>query len=426
MTGSPSPFDASSSALGYLYQCRYALLLALLKGDDPNLCLSIEKLDDVAFHESPTTPTVARECLQFKHKINRAGGLGDSSEDIWKTLKIWAEAFQAKRIDLNRVSLFLVTTTTASDSNAICYLRPETGTGGTKTRKPQDALAVLEAAGAKSKNVVVTKAHKVLMTLTPDERVMLFKAVYLLDAAPSVLDLDQSLATVVRYSVLPHQREGFIQRLEGWWLQRIVRHLSNPTPGVIPISDIQRQLHEIREQFHRDSLPDDMSSAPLPPEAVPTADDRAFVQQLHLIRLPAGRLRNAQEDHYRAFTQRSRWVKDQLIAIDEAERYELRLIDGWKERFAILEECISQQGDEAVLAQHGGKLYDWMSTEAAGHSELWVRSDFKCAYMTRGSYHMLADLLRVGWHPHFAVRLAPAPAPKPTPKPTKKPKGAKP
>ncbi len=426
MSGSLSPFDASSSALGYLYQCRYALLLALQKGDDPNLCLSIEKLDDVAFHESPTTPTVARECLQFKHKISRAGGLGDSSTDIWKTLKIWVGAVKAKQIDPSRASLVLVTTTTASDRNAIRHLRPESGSGGTKTRKPQDALAELEKAGGKSTNAVVKDGHAALLTLTPDERAALFKAIHLLDAAPAILDLDQAFAAVIRYSVLPHQREGFVQRLEGWWLQRVVRHLSDPTPGSIPISDIQRQLHEIREQFHRDSLPDDMSSAPLPPEAVPATDDRPFVRQLHLIRLPAGRLRNAQEDHYRAFTQRSRWVKDQLLALDEAERYELRLIDGWKERFVILEECVSQEGDEAVLAQHGGKLYDWMSTEAAGHSELWVRSDFKCAYMTRGSYHMLADLLRVGWHPHFAARLAPPPAPPPTPKPTKKPKGAKP
>jgi len=86
MSGSSLPFDASPSALGYLYQCRYALLLALQKDDNPNLCLSIEKLDDIAFHESPSNPSVARECLQFKHKINRAGGLGDSSPDIWKTL----------------------------------------------------------------------------------------------------------------------------------------------------------------------------------------------------------------------------------------------------------------------------------------------------------------------------------------------------
>ena len=101
MSTTSSQHDASSSALGYLYQCRYALLLALQKGDDPNLCMSIEKLDDVAFHESPTTPTLARECLQFKHKTSRAGGLGDSSPDIWKTLKIWAEAVKAKKIDLS-------------------------------------------------------------------------------------------------------------------------------------------------------------------------------------------------------------------------------------------------------------------------------------------------------------------------------------
>src|SRR5262245_7713667 len=112
MSSGSSPHDASPSALGYLYQCRYALLLALQKGDEPNLCLCIEKIDDVTFHDSPSSPTVARECLQFKHKINRKGGLGDSSLDIWKTLKIWSDGVKQKRFDLNRVSLFLVTTAT--------------------------------------------------------------------------------------------------------------------------------------------------------------------------------------------------------------------------------------------------------------------------------------------------------------------------
>jgi hypothetical protein len=92
-------------------------------------------------------PTVARECLQFKHKMNRAGGLGDSSTDIWKTLKIWVDAVKTKQIDLSRASLFLVTTTTASDRSAVRHLRPESGSGGTKTRKPQDALDGLEKAG---------------------------------------------------------------------------------------------------------------------------------------------------------------------------------------------------------------------------------------------------------------------------------------
>jgi len=46
-------------------------------------------------------------------------------------------------------------------------------------------------------------------------------------------------------------------------------------------------VHEIREQFRRDNLPDDMFSAPVPPEATPEEDARIFVRQLQLINLSA-------------------------------------------------------------------------------------------------------------------------------------------
>jgi hypothetical protein len=42
--------DASASATGYLFQCRYALLLGLKATiDTPNVEISIEKFDDIAF-----------------------------------------------------------------------------------------------------------------------------------------------------------------------------------------------------------------------------------------------------------------------------------------------------------------------------------------------------------------------------------------
>lgn len=291
MSSSSSPFDASASALGYLYQCRYALLLALQKGDDPNQCLSIEKLDDVAFHESPSSPTVAKECLQFKHKINRVGGLGDSSPDIWKTLKIWAEGVKQKRFDLDRVTLFLVTTASAGNRNSVRLLRHDPS-----SRKPLEALQNLESAATKSTNPIVQDALASFLTLTSDDRRKLFSAIYLLDNAPSVLNLDQQFTAIVRYAALPQHRDAFLQRIEGWWLQRIVMHLSDQSPGVISVVEVQQQFHEIREQFRRDSLPDDMFSAQLPPEATPDADDRVFVRQLRLINLSLARLRNAQED----------------------------------------------------------------------------------------------------------------------------------
>lgn len=134
MSDSTSPFDASQSALGYLHQCRYALLLALQRDDEPNLCISIEKLDDIAFHDSPSSVAHAKELLQVKHHVNRAGGLGDSSLDIWKTLRIWSEAVTNRQIDLDRATLCLVTTSTPTRRNAVRLLSPDP-----QARNPQEA-----------------------------------------------------------------------------------------------------------------------------------------------------------------------------------------------------------------------------------------------------------------------------------------------
>ena len=396
MSASPSPFDASASALGYLFQCRYALLLALQKGDDLDLGISVEKLDDVAFHEPPSSPDVARELLQLKHHIGRRGTLGDGSPDVWKSLNIWSEAAQARRIDLSRVTLCLVTTSQANARNAVRLLRPDP-----TTRNPLEALARLMKAGAGSKNQVVVDAFARLGSLADPDRRSLMKAVVLLDGASNAIDLDGELRAAVRYAADPKHRDALVQRLEGWWLQRIVRHLCDPSTNVIPVSLIQRQVYEIGGQFRRECLPDDLSGTALPGDAHPDDDDRTFVRQLGLIGLSEARLRYAQADHYRAFTQRSRWVKEQLMALDEATAYETRLVEGWTERFAIMREAVPPEGDGPTKARHGQRFYEWIVSEAPTKGSFWVRPDFQAEYMTKGSYHMLADLLRVGWHPDY-------------------------
>jgi hypothetical protein len=100
MAGSSSPFDASPSALGYLHQCRCALLLALQRDDIPDFGLSIEKLDDVAIHAPSSVTAAVVELRQHKLHLSRQGNLGDKSPDIWKTLRVWSEAVLANRIDL--------------------------------------------------------------------------------------------------------------------------------------------------------------------------------------------------------------------------------------------------------------------------------------------------------------------------------------
>lgn len=59
-------YSASESLQGYLYQCRYALLLFLRRNRvTPSLRVSIEKFDDVSF-EGTGQP---RELIQTKHRV---------------------------------------------------------------------------------------------------------------------------------------------------------------------------------------------------------------------------------------------------------------------------------------------------------------------------------------------------------------------
>lgn len=411
MSGRSSPFDASASALGYLYQCRYALLLALRRVEEPNVSISIEKLDDVSFHLEGTPQPAATELRQFKLHAKRQGGLGDKSPDIWKTLKIWAEAVQSKQIDLDLVTLCLVTTSTVSDQNSVQWLLPDPA-----VRNPEEARKKLEEAGANSTNNVISDAFNSLSKLPESDRVKMFRAVYLLQGSVPPTDLQQEIGRCLWAASLPQHRQAFVERLEGWWINVVVSHLNDLTPPPIPLQRVQQHVHEIRAQFRRDCLPDDLFNEAVPPEATKPDDDRMFVRQLILVGLSSARLHLAQEDHYRAFTQRSRWVKQQLVGFDEETNYEARLIVGWKERFAIMQEGMAGSNDDAMLAGHGLRLYEWIVLEAPSKAQLWVRTDFQTEYMVKGSYHMLADQLRVGWHPEYEARLKP---PVPTGKPAK-------
>ena len=99
-------------------------------------------------------------------------------------------------------------------------------------------------------------------------------------------------------------------------------------------------------------------------------------------------------------------MKDKLVDLGEVIKYEGRLIGCWRERFLIMLEEVPPESDEHTLVRHGAALFNWVVVEAPSRSQLWFRPEFQSEYMTKGSYHMLADQLRVGWHPKYQDRLS--------------------
>jgi hypothetical protein len=307
VTGERSVFGAASSAAGYLYQARLAVCesLRFVYGES-GVELSIERLDDVAFE----TAGDAVELLQTKHHINKQGDLSDASVDLWKTLRVWAEATKKDPSIPQRARLVLVTTSQAPSGSAASFLRPEEV--GRSVRNPKKAEALLTAAASSSKNKQLEAEIQAFQALTPEMRRALIGAVDVLDRSPNVVDLEAVIEDRLKVIAPRGKTTAAREQLEGWWWPRICKALQSG-PGTISILEIEAKLDDIRDMMQRDTLPVDMEHAEPPVNELATLSEMMLVRQLRAVGLVGRRLESAKRDYYRAFAQRSRWTRESLI-----------------------------------------------------------------------------------------------------------------
>src|SRR5688500_14114625 len=134
----------------------------------------------------------------------------------------------------------------------------------------------------------------------------------------------------------------------------------------------------------------------VPAEIMDDLDARTFVQQLRLIEVGDTRISYAIRDFYRAFEQRSRWVREQLLFDPEIGRYELALQEAWQPLFAEARDKLGSDAPREKMIQSGQDIFRWDERDADVPLRT-IRHHFLC----HGSYHMLADALKVGWHPDY-------------------------
>src|SRR6266568_1923652 len=140
--------NASAAALGYLYQCRMALLSAIrVYKTSPSVEVSIERFDDIAIEEAEKLI----ESIQTKHH-GSAGDLTDSSVDLWKTIGIWSGRVAQNPVTPLETHFTIITTGTAPADSAAALLRLH------RTEKDAlNALTKLESAAKKSTNLATNK-----------------------------------------------------------------------------------------------------------------------------------------------------------------------------------------------------------------------------------------------------------------------------
>ena len=378
--------SAAQSAAGYLYQARLALAEVLRYAyGDSGIEIALEKFDDVSF-ERDGNPL---DLLQTKHHLKKSGDLTDASVDLWKTLRVWAQATKTDPSLPGRTRFALITTAQAPAGSAASRLRP----ADAGNRDPVEAEAMLFAAGVASKNTALTKAVAMFMALTPEMRSALVSAIEIIDGAPLIGDIELLIEERLRM-IAPRGKATLArEQLEGWWWPRVCSALQAEMPHAIPVLEVEQKLDDIRDSLKRDALPLDMEHVDPTQEELDTLDEMRFVRQLQSIGLGATRLQYAKRDFYRASAQRSYWARQNLLFDGEVGRFDRTLIEEWQPHFAQMSDSLTEGCNEAVLRQAGHKLYAWVETNARFPLRTTVSR-----FLTVGSYHILADDLHVGWH----------------------------
>lgn len=384
-------FSAAPSLLGYLFQCRYALLESLRRlGDGPQFVVSLETLDDIVFERNGEPP----ELLQTKHHVDRVADLTDGSVDLWKTLRIWCEQHITRALPAGSV-LFLITTGIAPSGSAAHYLRADTN-----QRDPKKAHDRLLATASSSTNKTNEAGYAAFRSVPLDERTTLCGSVFVADAAPTIVDLDASLRKTMFFAVRQDHLDHFLQRLEGWWYRRALRQLTAASALPIMSEELQDEIAELREQFKQDNLPIDEDILTAVVDAT-GYQDTTFVRQLKLIEISYQRILIAIRNYFRAFQQRSRWVRDELLMVGELDRYEDRIVEEWEVLFEQMHDELGVESAEEAKKQAAQALYKWAESGSLPN----IRPGCTEPFVARGTCHILADRRRVGWHPDYAELL---------------------
>ncbi|MBF0308905.1 MAG: hypothetical protein HQL56_05190 [Magnetococcales bacterium] len=395
---SANKYSAREQGLGYFYQPRLALLRLLELPEDTAVLL--EKDDDLDFVDNEGNKSLA----SLKHKAS-GDRLTDLSIDFWKSVRIWLERYKRDGRITSNLRFFLFSTATVSETSFLKeFLSVQSGTGDeTKTLTEQ-----AEEALSRSRSDLVGDIANEFNKLSPTEKEDFLARIQIFDGCTRIESIPETIKDRHMRSIRREHRHAVFERLEGWWNDAVIKHLTESRDRGIFGYEVSDKLSAMSEEYRLDNLPITFRGVEPAGEIDTNSDPRIFVVQLREIGVSSGRIRNAILDYYRAFKQRSEWARENLLVSGEFENFEARLVDEWSRYRDVVFEDIEESSTEDVLQRAGKELYKWADQQSGNIESLRIRARVTEPYVTRGSFHILADEApnpRIHWHPRFLDRL---------------------
>lgn len=398
-------FSAKEQMLGYFYQPLYALykLLQTDIADNPDCYVLIENLDDIDFIKNVDS----LKLIQTKHHVKRKGSISDKSIDLWKSFRIWSERIKNNDINLENAYFYLVTTAKANDNSIASLLKQ-------KDRNANKALQEIRKIAEEGiQNAIQRKDNPELKKHENEDAYLAFSAldnniqkkfidkIYIVDNSSNIEQILLDIKNVLRYACSSADIDYFVEKLSGWFIIRVITSLSDKTQERITKWELEDKMDEYREEFKRGSLPidyeDEFNNIS---EDNLAKNDRLFIEQLKAIKVTPTTISNAICDYYKAYNQRGLWVRKSKILNSGLEDYDKRLIREWSVEFENMIPNINENTNDIEKEKAGREVYKNIESKNIPICEAEIHK-IKGHYIMRGSYHMLANQINVGWHPDY-------------------------
>ncbi len=355
--------------------------------DKPNLTIKLEDLDDLVINSPENF-----QLIQLKHHNTVDSSLSDRSLDFWKTIRVWSsEIKQGKIKEIDNTIFSLITTGKVSDNSFLLKLKDG------RNRDAEYALKEMIKISTDQSVESTKKAYEAFSLLSDSQKKLLVDNIYIVDQEVDIVVVKELIESQLKYSAPPDKVSALFEGVIGWWLRQCIDLLSDPdNKSEIKDRDLQNKIWEIIETLKQDNLPDSFELEYIE-NPLNEFENHLFFKQLKLIALGNKSLLKAINDFRKAYGQKNKWLQDGLIMPDEIKNYEQNLYDNWEKLFSIVADNNdgSKNSEELMLA--GKNFYN----EFIGKNHPNIRPNYSSVYYPIGSYHMLAEEKRIGWHPNY-------------------------
>lgn len=409
-----SPSDATESILGFLFQGQYALLL-LWEGEDDD-AIALETEDDVVFEGRGEIVL-----SQLKHSRGTPPPLTVKNDGLWKAIQNWIRgSFGADGASQDgappaaaRIYAFVTAAAVAEGSPLHPGVPGADRTAEAETRmvaallEEAERVRVARAAprppGTRAPYQDRASGCEAFLGLAPERRAQLVRNVRVLPGLFPITAVEAKVIGLLSTTVPSRQRSAVAERLMEWWDRQVARALIGHRDRRIVKRELVGKVNDLIREHGPDALPDDFSLRRPAPEDLAEGRGGMIERQIRLVRGGESRIDIALVAWWRARGQRSRWVELDVSIASDLEAFDERLKEAWRQRHGpMCDDCAGLPEDGRCL--EGLEILKWALLHAADEV-VPPRPEWRHPFYAQGALQQLANLLDVGWHPDYPIRL---------------------